>query len=116
MLQILAIYPVPGPPQLNIFLPIPSKTTLAFSKSSLELEPTMNVKVAFYAPIIPPDIGVSQKIIFCCFARSLNSFDAIGEIVLESQIIVPYWALSNTPFFSHKTYATSLVLGSEVII
>ncbi len=66
--------------------------------------------------MIPPDMGVSQNTKFWSFARSLNSLEAIGEIVLVSQITVPLSALSNTPFFSHNTYATSFVFGRDVII
>jgi hypothetical protein len=59
----------------------------------------MKVKYASAAPITPPVIGVSQNIIPAFFAFSLNSLDAIGEIVLVSQTTVPLFTDSKTPFF-----------------
>jgi hypothetical protein len=96
---IFAIYPDPGGPQLKMFLPIPPKTIEAFSKSSFEELPTMNVKVPFAAPITPPLIGVSQKIMPFFLASAVNSFTAIGEIVEVSTMQVPSLALSKIPFY-----------------
>jgi len=45
----------------------------------------------------PPLIGVSQKIISLFVASLLNSFAAIGEIVLVSTIHVPLLAFSKIP-------------------
>jgi hypothetical protein len=98
LLVILAIYPVPGGPQLKMFFPIPYKTILAVSKSSALCEPTIKVKVPLAAPITPPLIGVSQKIIPFFLASAVNSLTAIGEIVEVSTMHVPSFALSKIPF------------------
>jgi len=97
LLQILAISPFPGPPQLKIFLPMPSRTGLTYSNSFSSLQPTMNDRVLLWAPMIPPDIGVSQNKSPCSFDYSWNFFEAIGEMVLVSQITVPFFALLKIP-------------------
>ena len=95
--MIFAIYPDPGGPQLKIFLPIPPRTIEAFSKSSVELFPTINVNVPLAAPITPPLIGVSQKIIPFFLASLVNYLTAIGDIVDVSTMHVPSLALSKIP-------------------
>ena len=48
----------------------------------------MNESVAFSAAMTPPDIGASTYNIPCSIELLLKSFEAIGEIVLVSQITV----------------------------
>ena len=114
LLQILAISPLPGPPQLNKFLPMPSRTGLHYSNSPSLLQPTMNVRVPLWAPMIPPDIGVSQKRSPCSLDSSWNFFEAIGEMVLVSQITVPFFALLKIPPSMVSTFSTLSVLGRAV--
>jgi hypothetical protein len=57
----------------------------------------MKDKVPLRAPITPPDIGVSMKVIPTAEAPSTKSLDPAGRIVEESKIRVPLGALSKTP-------------------
>jgi hypothetical protein len=53
----------------------------------------MNVRVPFYAPVIPPDIGESTNTNPFFLASPANSFEATGDMVLVSTMIVPFLAL-----------------------
>lgn len=76
----------------------------------------MKVKVPFYAPVIPPDIGESININSFFLASAANSFEAIGEIVLVSRIIVPLLAFLKIPSGPFKSSSTSFVAGTLVIM
>ena len=58
LLQTLAAWPSPAPPQCTTRRPIASSSGRAASKSSSD-PPTMNASVAFSAPTTPPDTGAS---------------------------------------------------------
>jgi len=115
LLTSFAISPEPGLPQWKKFLPIPASTYFAFSNYSVS-PPTMNVNVPLCAPVIPPDIGVSKKTRFLFAASAWNSAEAIGLIVLVSQMYVPFLALSKIPPSWCRAAATCSVFGKAVII
>jgi hypothetical protein len=66
--------------------------------------------------VIPPDIGESIKMSSFFFASAAKSFEAIGEIVLVSRIIVPFLAFLKIPSGPFKSSSTSFVAGTLVII
>jgi len=79
-----------------MFFPIPLRTGLARSIASSS-PPHIKERVPLSAPITPPDIGVSIKVIPTAYAPSTRVFDPEGSIVDESNIRVPGLADSNTP-------------------
>jgi len=111
----LAISPEPGLPQWKKFFPIPAKTIFACSNYSGS-PPTINVRVPAWAPVIPPDIGVSKNTKSRLAASALNSAEATGEIVLTSQMYVPFLAESKIPCGCLSTDSTCSVFGRAVII
>ncbi len=110
-----AISPDPGFPQWKKFFPIPESTYFAVSNCAAS-PPTMNVRVPLCAPVIPPDIGVSKKTRSLLAASALNSAEAIGLIVLVSQMYVPFLALSKIPPSCLRAAATCSVFGKAVMI
>jgi len=66
--------------------------------------------------VIPPDIGVSKKTRSLLAASALNSAEAIGLIVLVSQMYVPFLALSKIPPSCLRAAATCSVFGKAVMI
>jgi len=76
----------------------------------------MNVRVPFYAPVIPPDIGESMKIKSFFLASAANFLEAMGEIVDVSRIYVPLLAFLKMPSDPFSSSSTSLVAGTLVTI
>ena len=63
---------------------------------------------------MPPDIGESMNMKFFFLASAANSFEATGEIVLVSIIIVPFEAFLKIPSGLLSRFSTSLVAGTLV--
>ncbi len=88
LLQILATWPLPMPPQCTMFLPIACRIGLAISKSFVS-PPTMKVSVPASAPPTPPDTGASTIGQPFAFASIATSRAVSGSMVDESMSGVP---------------------------
>uniref|UniRef100_A0A6B0ULM0 Putative secreted protein n=1 Tax=Ixodes ricinus TaxID=34613 RepID=A0A6B0ULM0_IXORI len=83
LLQILAAWPQPTPPQCITFLPMQSRISFA-AWASASFPPTMNVSVPALAAFTPPDTGASMKVAPFASTSFAISCDTEGSIVLLS--------------------------------
>src|SRR6516162_4567880 len=110
LLQILAAWPAPAPPQCTIFLPILSSTGLAAAKDFAS-PPHMKVSVAPLAPPVPPDTGASTEPT-PCFAASACACFALSTSMVEQSIIIAPLVMEGT--ISVHTDSTCLPAGNMV--
>jgi len=114
-LAALQTWPVPGSPIRVTVLPI-NASIGSISAKTASVAPTMIVRVAFCAPISPPDTGASAYSWPSCLIRVTKSRVLIGEIVLMSMMIFDRGGFADspcaTPFSANSTFSTSGVSGN----
>ena len=98
-----------------MFLPINSNIGLTLANVA-SLPPTMMVSEAPFAPSCPPDTGASRYSHPSAFIFCANSLLAIGEIELISTTILPLLMPVAMPFSPNRTFSTSGVSGTMVMI
>mmetsp|Transcript_40410 Transcript_40410/g.91223 ORF Transcript_40410/g.91223 Transcript_40410/m.91223 type:complete len:232 (-) Transcript_40410:18-713(-) len=83
LLQSFAAWPIPTSPQCTIFLPM---CVRSFSEATNAASgpPTMNVRVACSAPIVPPETGASTRVAPRDEAAAATSWDTAGSHVEQS--------------------------------
>mmetsp|Transcript_25140 Transcript_25140/g.56757 ORF Transcript_25140/g.56757 Transcript_25140/m.56757 type:complete len:203 (-) Transcript_25140:133-741(-) len=114
LLQIFATCPLPLPPQCTMFLPMAARTgrDLVRARSS---PPTMNVRVAFCAPIVPPETGASMNSWPLPWQTSESSRAHAGSTVLQSMKRTSFLLLARRPSLRKYASFTCLPAGSMVI-
>ena len=101
LLQTLAAWPSPAPPQCTMRRPIASSSGSASAKSSSE-PPTMKASVAFSAPTTPPDTGASRLRCPAASASACACCASSTAIVEESMKSVPGLADGEQPGLSSE--------------
>ena len=108
----LTAWPAPIGPTWVIVRPIAVSTGRARS-TSRSCPPTKIVRVAFWAPSLPPETGASTKTSPRPSSRSANFQLPDGAMVEQSMISVPSWAPAATPSGPKRTASTSGVSDTQ---